>query len=479
MSANFFTGRIDVTRKQLLFFLPLLVAQSVMGQDLVMPDLTGQTEEQSRSQLESLGHSGKVHVTEAAINECAASGAPGGTVCAQRPSSGHRQPAMLDVFLTLRPEGVTNKISAFTLPAGITVEAARQMIVEKGFTGPIDVKPSTDPDAACRYGDWKVGQVCSAQPDGRRGRVPADIPWTLIVQSEPDKWGDMGKIPDVIGLGVTEALETLGEENFVSLKIGFYTGDECEPMTVCDLGVGLNDSGHNLDRMVRRTDEVRLVVGSQYPGNDPEGAVWPDLVGDSLRDALIKTDASGLNSSRKGEHLVDIRFEEVDDLQSKDVAVGSVAKQQAKPGWDLRRLQALTVARRSAEGSQGGKRWVRMPDLAGLASDEAKAELSALELKSVQVKERVADESCQADTVCRSSPGAGERAFLDSTQLLYVGTEPEPEREGGAATAGAADDRGESLQGSTEEDPAVDAVTEPEDGDYVGGEDIPGYEPLF
>lgn len=469
----------DLRQVSLLLGLAIVLCTPTVSASTV-PDLLGLSEQDARGVLEQAGHTGKVHVTVSSGAQCDDKSLQQGHVCAQKPVRDQQLIPILDVFLVIQGKRAIPKIEAFTLPTSVSPDKARELILDRGFTGTVEVSLSNEPGVDCKYLDRQVGNICAQTPSGRNGKVPADSAWNLVVQAERTKWDAFGYIPNVIGEPVIEALAKLSDDNFSRLLISFYESTTCAPMMVCDLGAGLNSSGHNFKKLVNKQLDVRLVVGSQYPETSPEEAVWSDLEGDTLRVAIEKIDASGLNSDRKGKYPFQVIFADVKDLEEAGFQNGQVAAQKAVPGLDLRRMQALTVVRQRMEGQKDGKRWVRMPALAGLSLDEARAQLIALEIHNISVKNKAVTSRCGEGLICSTSPGEGERAFLEATQLVYLGmtmtetnVQEEPEQAADSSPDGI--DPGE-IANDVGDDTSDDDFSFDIDGQDT---DIPGYEPLF
>jgi hypothetical protein len=179
-----------------------------------------------------------------------------------------------------------------------------------------------------------------------------------------------------------------------------------------------------------------------------------------------------------------------------------VIAQSAGPGFDLRRFQTLTVAEQRDEGMIEGKRWIRMPELLGLSPTAASDVLTALDLTRIETRDQIADGDCRTGTICSSSPATGERAFIDSTQLLYVGVlPPPPSSPDQLDDVGGSDDTG-SVRGGTYSDSLVgdsfsdegslssdsagvltsddaDLNSDSPFDDELTDAEPPGYEPLF
>lgn len=437
----------------------LFFAAGASAEDIEMPQLVGKTVNEARAALAEAGLVGKVHITEDEGAHCDAASVPQGKVCAQNPPAGRGHLAVLDVFLFTQDERTAPKLRVPLIRSGTTADRAREILVESGFTGPIEVVEAGQDGLVCHYPDRAAGEVCGQEPGVARD-VPADGKLKLVVQGERTKWDPYGLIPNVIGMDVVEALRLLNERNFTVLNVGFYEGADCPPMEVCDVGYSVSIGGHDFSKIVAKGVDVRLVVGSRYPEAEPEGALWPDFHGDTLEAALVKADASGFNSPSKFVSWIGVRFSEVDDLSDAAVEPGHIARQKAPAGWRLRKPQVITVAERRDEGLKEGKQWKRMPSLIGLEVESARRKLDEMGVSKIDVEEKPGDPDCVPGIICGSSPAPEERAFLDGTQLLFVG---------GEVSDTVAEDTPKAAEtGST--DPSAESPPEDEMGDF---EDAP------
>ena len=137
------------------------------AEQVTVTDVVGKTEAVATQELEALG-------LEVGPSTAEASDRPEGEVIAQDPSQGERVDVDSTVTLT-----VSSGPDAAPIPdvGGRTVEEARAILEENGFTGPITEQPQEAAQAA--------GTVIRTEPAPGSGDQPLDTPITLFVATEP------------------------------------------------------------------------------------------------------------------------------------------------------------------------------------------------------------------------------------------------------------------------------------------------------
>ena len=388
----------------------MALAGVASAQMVTIPNVMGKTEAEAREALTAAGVVGKIHAEVDKGGNCAQKGVEEGNVCGQSPGVAKQQAAFLDVWLVLqgrraREEGEQVEAAPeIRMPAGlfgVTAEEAIERLVALGFTGAIDVQPSP---RECKYAE---GTVCNTEPSGRN-TVPADADVIVYVQPKRTLDSYYARPPNVVGMPIAKAIDTAFTQNFRQIQIKFEDDVRCKPGSVCRM----NDDP---DDFTSRKSTLMFSIGTEYPGREKTPSYrMPDVRGDDLITVLKKVDAMGSGGRVGTDTHRSCVHEESEDLKPR-----TVCGQNPFPGRETSgTMIGVTLTADAVEAVMVAS--TIMPDVVGMSIDEATATLEAAGLTRTRVKEMSAPD-CQPGTVCSTKPEAGNKAYAQTVQTLFIG----------------------------------------------------------
>ena len=263
--------------------------------------------------------------------------------------------------------------------------------------------------------DVAQGQVFEQDPQASDEAIPLDTPIALTVSSGPEQV----EVPDVAGTPQQEASQTLREAN---LQVGNSTRE------YSDLPQG----------QVIRTDPPA--------GDEVDEGTQVDLIISRGSSTATVPDVSGLT-----EDEARLRIEgacepqpcfEVSTVEqsSADIGEGRVISQSPGGGTEQPKQATVTLVvstgpeqQEEPEPSQPAAT-VEVPDVVGLAAEDAATALEQAGLQVGDVTEESSDSA--AGVVISSTPGAGEQVPEQEPIALVVSTGPEASGDGDADAPG-------------------------------------------
>ncbi|MBI5444892.1 MAG: PASTA domain-containing protein [Deltaproteobacteria bacterium] len=215
------------------------------------------------------------------------------------------------------------------------------------------------------------------------------------------------KVPALVGIGLSEALDHLGAARLDLEVRGFEYSDEIPENLVLR-------QRPEAGQVVKAKRSVRVVLS-----RGPERHQVPDVGGLSLDDARIQLEEAGFRAGIAAR----IHGAKEDEVVGQGVQPGA---------WLLKgRPVPLLV------GAGKAPALVRMPALEGLTLDRALAEMESSSLRQGTVEPIRADESTKPGVVVRQSPASGYPVPRGAAVALAVASAPTEVREtpGGDAAA--------------------------------------------
>ncbi len=111
------------------------------------------------------------------------------------------------------------------------------------------------------------------------------------------------------------------------------------------------------------------------------------------------------------------------------IEVGHVCKQRPFPGKEQSVRLPVTVQLQTEDPRRGGKgdyAWRLVPDLTGMTIDQARASMRDAGFSKAEktVLFRIDEPGCTAGVICRSSPSALQRSYLNAWLYVYTGRDP-------------------------------------------------------
>ncbi|AAZ57099.1 Stk1 family PASTA domain-containing Ser/Thr kinase [Thermobifida fusca] len=201
-------------------------------------------------------------------------------------------------------------------------------------------------------------------------------------------------IPNVAGMSVEEATETLQEKGFENIEVA----DEPTPSNEIEEGKVVGTDPEIGETVPPDTEITILISGG------PEMIEMPDLVGMSQADALGEINRAGL---ARGE----ITHQESDEPQGTVLSTDPKAGTEVEPGTKVN----LVVAKASTK--------VEVPSLAGMNEDQARERLAELGLTLEAQTQETSDAT--PGTAIAQSPQAGTKVERGTTVTVTFAKEPQ------------------------------------------------------
>ena len=330
---------------------------------VAIPDVVGRWETDASSSIQESGL--LVRVVRQNSQEM-----PEGRVIATNPPAGERVESRTEVEVV-----VSSGLETFAIPLviGQTQGTAQSLILAQGFTvGEIEFVEDSG---------WQVGTVFDQDPlPGPL--LPSGTPIDLMVATGPG----LLVVPDVTGLPGSEALSLLAQSGLRWAEASEISDDVPAGQVIrTEPGAGGG---------ITATEQVVVVISE-----GPELLVVPDVVGLSGSEALSVLARSGL------------RWAEASEI-SDDVPAGQVIRTVPGPGGGVAATEEVVVVISEGPGV------LVVPDLVGLPSVEAYANLTDLGLSWVEVVE--GSDTVVAGGVIRTEPGAGEQVDIGGEVVVVI-----------------------------------------------------------
>jgi serine/threonine-protein kinase len=265
---------------------------------------------------------------------------------------------------------------------GESQEDAEDIIEDAGLTFAIERNPSDEQRGDVFDQDPRAGDTIE-----EGGEV------TLFVSSGPKKL----PVPEVVGLTEKEARKALEEAGF-------------------ELGSSEDEFSDTVEegRIISQDPEAGL---KQEPGTavdvvvsaGPELTVVPGVVGSTEDEAIAELDGVGLLAN-------------VVEESSEEAEEGVVFDQDPDEGAEVEDGSTVTITVSTGPEAE------TIPDVSGLSTSEARAQLEELGL-SVTEQEEICEDAFTPNQVCRTDPPAGTEVESGSSVTIFYQTPGNPDED--------------------------------------------------